>query len=171
MTALKYALPKAKGGGMSLRSVATREQMIEAIRRDFSKWADEDDTPKRTRTAWCSPGPGSARRWSLREIVEGVTAAVRLDDGRVFVGKVEAVNVERATIILRQWGREGPTRIPARRVVSACTVGHHTYAERAEVTRRQREGLPALVLGPRPVPPWCPPRSERDEHDDEDENE
>jgi hypothetical protein len=94
---------------------------------------------------WCVPNLSPS--WSLDTVlVDGTNVGVRLDDGRVFVGRVTREPGFSQLLMLRLWGCHQAMRISRTSVVSACVVGQHTWSERQAVVQRQRAGHAAFVV-------------------------
>lgn len=108
----------------------------------------DDEPPRRLSFSWCTPGISLG----LRGIVEGAEIAVRLNDGRVFVGALSRVHKD--VLCVRPWGGRG-RRFGRASIAAAAVLGPHRWVEAQAVRQRQARGEPALIV--RAIPgttPW-----------------
>lgn len=86
--------------------------------------------------------------WIVTDIAQvnaGMSIAIGLRDGRVFVGDVEFCGPQWVTVLL--WGVRGPAVEFQTAAVERCTlVGPHPWTEECEVRKRQGAGLPAMIV-------------------------
>ena len=103
------------------------------------------------RVDWCTPNvwPDSVRVQELGTLTTGLHVAVRLVTGDTWVGTTQP-GPGRA-LVLRVWGRPDRMVFPFNQIAGCRPTGAHRAVDEQAIRRRQRQGLPALLL--EPVPP------------------
>jgi hypothetical protein len=89
-----------------------------------------------------------ARGWESPEaaLVKDANVAVRLVDGRVFVGVVAALMADtEKSVRIRLWGRVATMAVPLHQIAQARILREYTWEERREVAGRQKRGEPPLA--------------------------